>query len=75
MEHQKDSGDGEDDEKEAGDASETKGISELKTVAFDLCRKDMEEEVMIDEHGAFQVGIGDSGSENRTPHCRFKNAL
>jgi len=30
----------------------------------------MEEEVVIDHHGAFQIGIRYSGSEDGAPNCR-----
>lgn len=71
MEHQEDACDSKDDKKEAGNASETECIGESETMAFHLHREDMEEEVVIDEHGSFQIGIGYSGSEDRTPHRRI----
>jgi hypothetical protein len=40
-------------------------------MAFDFRREDVEEEVVVDEHGSFQIGIGYSGSEDRTPHGRI----
>jgi hypothetical protein len=75
MEHQENTSDGEDDEKEAGNASQTERIGEPEAMAFDFCRKDMEEEVVIDEHGPLQIGIRYSGSEDRTPDRRIRNTL
>lgn len=71
MKHQEDPCDGEDDEKEARNTSQTERVSELEAMAFDFCWKDVEEKVVIDEHGPFQIGIGYSGSEDRTPHRRI----
>jgi hypothetical protein len=53
MEHQEDPGDGENDEEEARDSSETEGIGESKSMAFHLGWEDMEKEVVIDKHGSF----------------------
>jgi FKBP-type peptidyl-prolyl cis-trans isomerase len=69
MKHEKDTGDSEDDEEEAGDSSETEGIGESKTVAFHLGREDMEKEVVIHYHGSFQIGIRYSSSEDGSPKC------
>ena len=71
MEHQNDAGNGEDDEEKAGDPSQTERIGESKAVAFDLRWEDMKKEVVIDEHGPFQIGIRYSGSEDRTPYRRI----
>ncbi len=75
MEHQKDTGDGEDDEEKAGDSSEAEGIGESKTMAFHLGWEDMEKEVVIDKHGSFQIGVRYSSSENGFPNCRIQDAL
>jgi len=48
MKHQENTGDGEDDEEQARNSSETEGIGESKTMAFHLGWEDMEEEVVID---------------------------
>jgi hypothetical protein len=71
MEHQEDPCDGEDYEKETRNASETERIGEPKAVAFDFCGEDMEEEVVIDEHGSLQIGVRYPGSEDRTPYGRL----
>ena len=71
MKHQQDTGDGEDDEEKARNSSETEGIGESKTMALHLRGKDMEEEVVIDHHGAFQIGIRYSGSEDGSPNGRI----
>jgi hypothetical protein len=71
MEHQEDACDGEDDKKETGNTSQAERVGELKAMTLDLCREDVEEEVVVDEHGSFQIGIGYSGSEDRTPHGRI----
>ncbi len=68
VEHKEDSGDGEDDEEEAGDPTEAKSIGESKTMPFYLGGKDMQKEIVVDEHGPFQIGIGYSGPEDRAPH-------
>ena len=71
MKHQQDTRDGEDDEEKAGDSAEAEGIGELKAMALQLRRKDMEEEVVIHYHGSLQVRIRYSGSENRFPKSRI----
>ena len=47
MEHQKDPRHGKDDEEETGDPSQTERKREPKTMAFDLCRKDVKKETNI----------------------------
>jgi hypothetical protein len=69
MKHQEDTGDRKGDEKKARNSSETESIGESKTMALHLSREDMEEEVLIDHHRAFQIGIRYSGSEDGTPNC------
>jgi hypothetical protein len=71
MEHQEDPCDGEDDEKKAGNASQTERIGEPNAMPFDFCGKDMKEEVVIDEHGSLQIGVRYSGSEDRMPYRRI----
>jgi hypothetical protein len=71
MKHQEYASDRKNDEKEKGDSSQAECIRETDAVAFDFCRKDMKEEVVIDEHGPLQIGIGYPGSEDRTPYCRI----
>jgi hypothetical protein len=71
MKHQEYASDRKNDEEETGDPSQAERVGELKAMALDLCRKDVEEEVMIDEHGAFQIGIRYSCPEDRTPHHRI----
>ena len=75
MKHEKNTGDGEDDEEEAGDSSQTEGIGESKTMAFHLRWEDMEEKIVKDYHGSFQIGIRNSGSKDRTPHYRVRDPL
>ena len=67
MKHQEDTRDGENDEEKAGDSAEAEGIGELKAMALHLHREDVEEEVIVDQHGPFEVGIGQSRSEDRPP--------
>jgi len=67
-EHQKNTGDSEDDEEETRNAPQTEGIGESKAMAFDLHREDMEKEVVEHEHGPFQVGVRYSSSKNGTPY-------
>jgi len=69
MKHQKNTGDGEDDEEETRDPSQAERISESKTMAFHLGREDMEKKVVIHHHGSFQIGIRHSSSEDRSPKC------
>ncbi len=71
MKHQEYAGDRKNDEEEKGNTSHAEGIRETEAVTFDLRREDMKEEVVIDEHGPLQIGIGYSGSEDRTPHGRI----
>jgi hypothetical protein len=71
MKHQEDTGDGEDDKKEAGNAAQTERVTELKAMAFDFYREDMEEEIVIEKQRLLQICIGDSGSEDRTPNRRI----
>ena len=71
MEHQNDSGDREDEEEKTRNSSEAKGIRESKPMAFHFHREDVKEEVMIHQHGPFQIRIGYSGSENGAPKCRI----
>ena len=55
----------------AGNSSQTEGVGEAKTMAFHLHGEDVEEEVVVDQHGPFQIGIGYPGSEDGTPDGRF----
>jgi hypothetical protein len=71
MEHQEDPCDGENDEKETRNASQTECIGEPKAVAFDFCGKDMKEEVVVDEHGSLQIGVRYPGSEDGMPDGRI----
>lgn len=71
MKHQEDASDSEDDEEEARDPPEAERIGESKAMAFYPHRKDVEEKVVIHEHGALQIRIRYSSSENGTPHCRI----
>jgi hypothetical protein len=71
MKHQEYASDRENDEEETGDPSQAECIRETETVALYLRRKNMEEEVVIDQQGAFQVSIRYSSSEDRTPHRRI----
>jgi hypothetical protein len=71
MEHEEDTGDREDDEKEARDSSEAEGVRELKAVPLYLRGEDMEEKVVIDQQGSFQIRIRYSGPEDGTPWSRI----
>jgi hypothetical protein len=71
LEHQKDASDGEDDEEETGDPSETEGVGEMEAVPFYLCRKDVKEEIVVYQHGAFQIRIRYSSSEDGPPYRRI----
>ncbi len=71
MKHQEYASDRKNDEEEKGDASQAEGIGKAKAMAFHLRREDMKEEVMIDHHGPFQIGIGYPRSEDRAPYRRF----
>ena len=71
MKHQEYACDRKDDEKETGDPSQAEGIRETETVTFYLGREDMEEKVVIDQQGTFQISIGHSSSEDRAPHRRI----
>lgn len=73
--HQEDAGHREDDEEKAGDPAEAEGIGESEAMALYLCRKDMEEKVVKDQHRSLQIGIWNSCSKDGTPNCRFRNAL
>ena len=73
MEHQEDTGYRENDEEQTGNPSQAERIGELKPVTFYLRREEMEEEVVVDEHGPLQIRIGYPGSENGSPDCRFRN--
>jgi len=57
MKHQEDASDRKDDEEETGNASQTERIGELKAMAFDLCRENVEEEVVVDQQGPLQIRI------------------
>ena len=71
MKHQEYASDRENDEEETGDPSQAECIRETETVTLYLLRKNMKEEVVIDQQGAFQVSIRYSSSEDRTPHRRI----
>jgi hypothetical protein len=71
MKHQEYASDRENDEEETGDPSQAECIRETETVTLYLRRKNMKEEVVIDQQGAFQVSIRYSSSEDRTPHPRI----
>ena len=73
--HQEDAGHGEDDEEEAGDSSEAEGVGEPEAMALHLCREEMEEKVVEDQHRSFQIGIRHSGSEDRSPDRRVCDPL
>ena len=75
MKHQEDTSDRKDDEKEAGDSSQTECIREAEAMTLYLGREDMEEKVIVDQQGTLQVGIRHSGSEDRAPQCRIRDAL
>jgi hypothetical protein len=75
MKHEEDASDCKNDEEEAGDSSQAKRIREAEAVTLYLGWEDMEEKVVIDQQGTLQVGIRNSGSENRAPHRRMRNAL
>jgi len=57
MKHQEDAGDRKDDEEETGNPPQAERIGELKAMAFDLCRENVEEEVVVDQQGPLQIGI------------------
>ena len=67
MKHEDDASDGEDDEEKTGDPSEAKREGEPKTMALHLRREDVEEEVVEDQHGPFQVSIRHPRSEDGLP--------
>ena len=71
MKHQEYASDRKNDEEEKGDSSQTEGIRETEAMALHLRWEDVEEKVVEHEHGSFQIGIGYSGSEDRTPHRRI----
>ena len=67
MEHQEDAGDRQNNEEEARDSPQAEGIGESEAMPFDLSRENMKEEVVVDEHGSFQICVWYSGPEDRTP--------
>jgi hypothetical protein len=71
MKHQEYASDRENDEEETGDSSQAECIRETETVTLYLRRKNMKEEIVIDQQGAFQVSIRYSGPEDRTPYRRI----
>jgi hypothetical protein len=75
MEHQEDASHCKNDEEETRNSPQAERIGEFEAMAFDLSRENMEEEVVINQHGPLQIRIGHSSSEDRTPHCRIQNAL
>ncbi len=75
MKHEEDTCDGKNDEEEAGDSTQAKCIREAEAVTLYLGREDMEEKIVIDQQGALQIGIRHSGSEDRAPHRRVRDAL
>ncbi len=68
MEHQENAGDRQNDEEETGNSPQAERIRESKAMALDLGRENMEEEVVVDEKRALQIGIRKSGSEDRAPY-------
>jgi hypothetical protein len=71
MKHQKYASDRKNDEEETGNPSQAECIRETQAVTFYLGREDMEEKVVIDQQGTFQVGIRHSGPEDRAPDRRI----
>jgi hypothetical protein len=71
MKHEENTGDGEDDEKKAGDSSKAECITEIEAVPLYLRREEMEEEVVANQQGSFQIRIRYSGPENGTPYSRI----
>jgi hypothetical protein len=69
MKHQEDAGNGKNNEEETGNSSQAEGIRELQSMPFDLCRKNMKKEIVVDHHRPFQIGIRYPGSEDRAPNC------
>ncbi len=68
MKHQEYTGDRKNNEKETRDPPQAERIRETEAVTFYLRREDVEEKVIIDQKGTFQIGIRHSSSEDRTPH-------
>jgi len=75
VKHEENAGDGEDDEEETGDPSETERITEFETVSLHLRREDMEEEVIVDQQRPFEIGVRYSSPEDGTPDDRLCNVL
>ncbi len=71
MKHQEDASDSQNEKEKTGDSSKTECIGESETMAFHFHREDVKEEVMIHQHGSFEIRIGYSGSENGMPHGRI----
>ena len=75
MEHQEDASDRKNDEEETRDSAQAEGVGEFEAVGFDLCREDVEEEVIVDQQGPLQIRIRYPGPEDGVPKCRICNAL
>jgi len=75
MEHQEDASDCQNDEEETRDSAQTECVGESEAMAFDLCREDVEEEIVVDQERTLQIAIGYSGSEDGAPHFRLNDAL
>jgi hypothetical protein len=71
MKHQEYTGDRKNDKEETGNPSQAECIRETEAVTFYLGGENMEEKVVIDQQGTFQVGIRYSSSEDRTPDRRI----
>ena len=57
MEHQEDASDCKNDEEETRDSTQTEGIGEFEAVAFDFCRENVEEEIIVDYQRSLQIRI------------------
>jgi hypothetical protein len=71
MKHQEYASDRKNDEKEAGDPSQAECVRKAEAVTLNLGWENMEEKVVVDQQGTFQISIGHPGSEDRPPHCRI----
>ena len=75
MKHQEDASDRKNDEEETRDSAQAEGIGEFEAVAFDLCRENVEEEVIVDQQGPLQIRIRYPGPEDGAPECRICDVL
>ena len=75
MEHQEDACDRQNDEEETRNSPQAEGIGESEAMALDLSRENMEEEVVVDQHGPLQIRIRYPGPEDGAPHYRLRDAL